>query len=152
VKWFAPFVLLSGLTAQSLPNNWAGAGIAYNQFSTPQIAGWASYLHLISVPQAMYAGFSYDVTSATAHPFKIQTSTRLRVAMVVRQYQRLAIIGLGDAGMAVAGSNLGGAFSGGGAAIYKLNDGYTVMLGARILKTSLGQSQAIYEIGFGKAW
>jgi hypothetical protein len=138
--------------ALPLPQNFAVAFVALNQYSTPQINGGASYARLISTSNALYSFTSYDVTSVKPKPFTVQTSTRTGIAAVIRQYGPLVIVGLGDAGVAAAANNLGGAFSGGGLAIYRLKNGFAITGGMRILKTSLNDVQHIYEIGFGRSW
>jgi hypothetical protein len=132
----------------NLPEDFVAAGVGWNQYAIPQINGWASYARRIS--SGMYSFTTYDVTSIRTRPFTAQTSTRTGIAMWLRSIGPVQIFGLGDAGAAISGSNIGGAFSGGGVIGIPLGgSGFRLVLGARVLKTSLSEMQTIYEAGFG---
>lgn len=141
---------------QQLPSNWAGAGAAYNSFASPKVSGWASYATLISEKGMIYSFTTHEVTSSTRHPFTIQTSIRSGLATVVRRFGPVVILGFGDAGMAGAGSSVGGSFSGGGIAIIQLGKAgrTTLSVSVRNVKSNvgLGQSQQPIEFGVGRTF
>ena len=147
-------VPVSTPTTTELPPNFYAAGAGWNQYAHPQINGWASMAHLISTPGVgIYSYSTYDVTSRTARPFTIQTSTRTGFATLVRRYGPVSIFGLGDAGVALSGTNLGVAFSGGGVGVIKIGkSAWCVVLGARVLKTAISSTQTIYEAGIGRSF
>lgn len=134
-----------------LPANWAGVGAAYNSYAAPNIAGWASEASLISCSGQVYSFSSWDITSARTKPFTAQTSARTGIALVVRQFGPVYILGLGDAGVAAAASNLSGAFSGGGMGFVRLGKtNWTINVGARLLHTGIAGNETIYEFGLGR--
>jgi|SRR5579859_576013 len=135
----------------TLPSQWMGAGAAWNQNTTPQIAGWASYAKLVSGKGQTYSFTSWDVTSSKKTPFTAQTSARTGLAAVIRQLGPITVLGFGDAGMATSVSNFAGAFSGGGIAVIKLGKtNFTIELAARVLKVASQPNQVVYEIGLGR--
>lgn len=140
-----------GQNLPPLPNQWFGAGAAYNASTKPAIAGWASYAHLMSGSAQTYSFTSYDVTSLNPKTFTAQSSVRTGLATVIRCYKNACLLGYGDLGVAVSASNLGGAFSGGGIGVIRIGKSqWTGLVAARVIKTSLGPQQAVYEIGVGR--
>lgn len=149
-----PAPTLPSLPAQplaSLPNSWMGAGAAWDQYTTPQVAGWASYAKLVSSSGQLYSFTSWDATSSRARPYTAQTSVRSGLASVVRRFGPVYLLGFGDAGMAAAAGDFGGAFSGGGIVVIKLGKtNFTLELAARVLKVAGQTNHVIYEFGFGR--
>lgn len=139
--------------AQSLPSNWAGAGAAYSDSIRPPVSGWFSYAMLISEKGALYSFTTHDITSSRERPYTMQTSIRTGLATLMRRIGPIAVLALGDAGMAGAGSSLGGAFSGGGIAILQIgHTHWTLELAVRRIKTTIGETQSVYEFGTGRTW
>lgn len=137
----------------TLPQNWAGAGGAYDPTSRPQVAGWTSYATLVSEKAGLYSFTTHDITSTKNHPYTIQTSVRTGIAVVLRTIGPLVILGLGDGGMAGSGDTVGGAFSGGGVGILRLGKTtWTLVTAVRHLKTATGGSQNTYQMGVGKTF
>jgi hypothetical protein len=144
------------------PNVWLGAGGAYTSQSTPNVAGWMSVAKMLSQSGPVYSYTTTDYTSARSKPFTLQSSVRTGLGTVVRQWGPVSVIGLADAGTALAakpvmgvgpstGTSVGGAFSGGGFAVWRFGKTgqFTVEAGARILKTTIGGSQVVVEFGLG---
>lgn len=164
VRLLALLIFLSSALAQAplpgqpttpfLPNEWMGAGGAWNQASHPQVAGWASYARLISAPAGLYSFTSWDLTirpKGVANAGTSQSSTRTGMALLLRQLGPVSLLGLGDAGAAIPANGLAGAFSGGGIVVFKLGKwNLTLELAARVLKVSGQPNQTIYELGFGR--
>jgi hypothetical protein len=137
----------------TLPQNWIGAGMAFNQSASPQINGWASYATLLSRSGQVYSFSTYDVTPIkVAGKYTVQTSTRTGFALVVRTLGPITILGMADAGVAASSLTTGSAFSGGGIGVWKLGKTqWTIEAGARLLKTTSGQ-QTMYEGGWGRTF
>lgn len=148
------FAFAAACFAQSaLPQNWAGVGAGLNQASRPPVAGWFSYATLISQSGQLYSFSTHDVFLSQAKPYTVQTSVRTGLATVLRTIGPLVVLGLGDAGLAAGGTSVGGAFSGGGIGVLRLGKtSWTIAAGARVLKTSTGGSQTVYELGLGRTF
>jgi hypothetical protein len=143
--------------APPYPANWYGAGAAYNRFAAPQINGFASYAHLLSFNALKFPIFSFtsmDVSSVSAKHFSAQTSVRSGIATVLKRKGPLFLMGLANAGVATAGQATGGAFSGGGMLVIApvKTKGWSLIFGARVLHTSIGGTQAVYEFGIGRSY
>lgn len=137
----------------ALPQNWAGAGTAYNSESRPAVAGWFSYATSISQKAQLYSFTSHDVFVSSAKPYTVQTSVRSGLATVVRTLGPVIVLGFCDAGFAAGGTNVGGSFSGGGIGIIRLGKtDWTIALAARVVKSSINSTgnQTVYELGLGK--
>jgi hypothetical protein len=132
-----------------LPDQFAAAGLAWNQYAAPQINGWASYAASISKANGVYSFTTYDVTSVTRQPFSVQTSVRTGLALYMRSFGPFHIFGLADVGVAAAGGSVGGSASGGGMIALPLGKGWTLLAPVRVLKTALSDRQLIFELGFG---
>lgn len=140
-------------TAPALPNNWAGAGAAYTNFVNPPISGWFSYAVLLSERGALYSFTTHDITSSRTKPYTIQTSIRTGLATLVRRIGPIAMLGFGDAGVAGAGESIGGAFSGGGIGILQIGrTNWTLEIAVRRIKTTIGETQSVFEFGAGRVW
>jgi hypothetical protein len=137
----------------ALPQNWAGAGAALNQSSKPPVAGWFAYATLISEKGQLYSISTHDVFLSSTKPYTVQSSARTGLATVLRTIGPLVVLGLGDAGMVAGGTALGGAFSAGGIGVLRLGKtNWTIALGARVIKTSTGGNQNVYEFGTGRTF
>ena len=137
-------------TPSTPPANWYGAGGSWNG----QAAGWASYAHLLSSSQQIYSFTTWDITRTKANPY-VTSSARTGLAMVFRTIGPVTILGLTTAGVATSSTSTSGSFSGGGLGVIKIaNTSWTVLLGARVDKSSATQtgSQMVYEIGMGRTW
>jgi hypothetical protein len=158
-KWLLLLLLTGALVAQTvtlptikvpvLPEDFVAAGLAWNQYASPQINGWTTYARSIKASAGLYSFTTYDITSVKANPFTIQTSARTGAALYLRSIGPIHIFGLGDVGMAASGQSIGSAFSGGGVVAVQLGKGWTVLGVARVLKTALSDQQTIYGLGVG---
>ena len=138
------------LCAQDQPNELAAAGMAWNEAASPQLNGWATYARLIG--KGVYSLSTYDIS-----PVKIEGSTipslqaqlRTGIAIYMRQFGRLSIYGLGDAGIATTGDTTGGSFGGGGLGIVTLGKGWCVFVPIRLMRNNVTGTQVVYELGVG---
>lgn len=154
------------LVPVTLPKSFAAAGVAWNQYASPQINVWGSYAHLVSASAGLYSFNSYDVTSVSRSPFRVQTSVRPGFAIYLRNFGRVYLFALGDAGIAVApaatdaippnpaappiaATNLGFAYSAGWMGVVRLGKGWSLVIPMRTFKSALSDRQTIIEIGFG---
>jgi len=152
--WFAPFALVlvwcgrNGVSGQTLPANWVGAGAGYNPTGSPKATTWASFATVISQPQKIYSYSTYDVVpQRKAVPL---TSARTGLATVLRNFgPRLYLLGFATAGVAQSAMATQSSFSGGGLLLYQWKNGMTAEAGVRVVT---GSTEKVVEAGFGKSW
>ncbi len=137
------------------PANWAGGGAIYDP-SARKATGWFSFAHLLDAKSGTYLFTTEDVTpvkATTSTPFTVQTSVRIGVATILKEFGRLKILGLMDGGGATIGSSSSGAASGGTIATLRIKTSFQIMGGFRVLKTTLVPgTPKLYEMGFGYSW
>jgi hypothetical protein len=129
------------------PSQFAAAGASYNQYNTPQISGWAVYAH--NIGGETYSFSLIDITSKTRNPFTVAAASTTGIAQHILDFGAARVFALGTAGISAGGENVGNAFSGGGAAIIPLGRGWSAVLTARALKSSIAGTQAVVGLGFG---
>ncbi len=139
---------------QQLPATFLAAGAAYNPFSHPGAAGWFSYARLVDAGSGTYFFTTEDLTSSRERPYTAQISVRVGIGTLLKQIGPVRVIGIVDGGAAAAGDESGGAASGGSMAIVRvLKTNYSLVIGFRVLKTSIGSgTPKVYEIGLGRAF
>jgi hypothetical protein len=148
---FFAFVLAT-LAQTQAPKNFAAAGFGYNPAASPD--GWLAYATLLTDKGPIYNYSEITITSASvkAGQFKAQTAITTGVATTVKTYGPLTIFGLANAGMATTGSTIGGAFAGGGVAVWKIkNSVWSIVIGAQVLKTT-ANTQVLASIGVGRSF
>lgn len=150
-------MLLAGLCcAQQVapPDSFVAAGGSYNAFSRPVAAGWFTYGKLIDTGSATYLFTTEDVTSSRERPYTAQTSVRMGVATLLKKVGPLQFYGVVDGGGATAGTDSGGAASGGSFAVLQFGKKtWGAIVGFRILKTSIAPgTPKLYEAGFFKSF
>ena len=152
IKLAIALCLASAAFAQPLPSTLAGAGAGWNQYSTPQINGWWMIASKLG-DTSTYSVTTWDVTSKNTQPFTAQVSIRTGVAQVLKRFKGVTTMALGDIGGAAGDTNIGGAYSGGGAAVITIGKtNWHLIAAARRLKTTISDAQTIYEIGFGRSF
>lgn len=155
MRFLAALLFACVAHAQTVPasaptlNNWCGAGAGYSSDGSPKTTGWISCGILANASQKIYSQWAYDIIPQK-HGVPL-ASARTGAGTILRQVGNLYIVGLGTLGVAQTGSAVTSAFSGGGLAIYKFPNNWTVEAGARIVKAG-SASPAVYEVGFGRAW
>jgi hypothetical protein len=138
-----------------LPQNFAGAGAAYNPIGSPKTTGWASWGRLIDAKSESYVFTTEDaILVRTGSTFSVQTSLRVGLATKLKQFGPLKVFGIMDGGGATTGLTTGGAASGGGIAEVQIKQShYHIAVGFRIIKTNVsGGTPKMYEIGFFRDW
>lgn len=134
-----------------------GAGGSYNSSPTavPSVAGTIMYAHRVSA--GLYSFTLVDIfatpnpnTAAGASTFVITTAPTTGLAQHTRDIGKVKLYVLGTVGAAAGGSNVGWAYSAGGAAYIGLGKGWCLIPNIRMLKSSLsGEFQGIFGIMFG---
>ncbi len=130
------------------------AGAGYNPFTRPGAAGWFSYANLLDAKSQTYVFTTQELSSSTERPYTAQTSVRIGIGTVLKQFGPVRILGIVDGGGAVAGSDSGGAASGGTMAVFSIGKSrYSLVAGFRVLKTSIvSGTPKVYEFGLGRAF
>jgi hypothetical protein len=141
----------------SLSQQWAGAGVSYNQFAAPQLNAFVAYAHrILTGAHPTYSFSAVNFVSAQTRPFRVLTTTETGVAQHVIRFGRFDVFGVGTLGLAAAGStegtNLGAAFGAGGLALTRIKGGWTAGPLVRVFKTALSGSQwsAGLVVGWGQ--
>lgn len=130
--------------------NFIAGGIAFNQYSVPQISGALLYAQRIG--EGLYSYSLVDVVSKTVRPFVATTSITTGLAQHVRSIGKIRVYISGTGGVAAGGENLGFSWSAGGAAVVPLGGGWKLLPGVRVIKSSITDFQGVYSlmIGWGK--
>lgn len=141
--------------AAERPNAWIGAGAVYDP-NTKKTTGWATWARLIDAKSGTYFFTTEDampVRGATLLDTKIQTSVRVGIGTILKEYGRFKLIGLCDGGGATIGSASSGAASCGSLGAFRASTHWTIIAGFRVIKTALvGGTPKQYEIGIGRDW
>lgn len=134
-----------------------GAGGSYNSSPTavPNFAGTIVYAHRITA--GLYSFTLVDIFAQPnpapvegASTFVITTTPTTGLAQHTRDIGKVKLYVLGTIGAAAGGSQVGWAYSAGGAAYIGLGKGYCLIPNIRMLKSSLnGEFQGIFGIMFG---
>lgn len=126
------------------------AGLSLLPQSSPKPSGFAAAVIPVSTTQKVYSISEIDFTATrtASGVYSVQTSARTGAAVFMRAFGKLNLYGLGDAGAATTGTNSGGALAGGGIATWPTRwKGVYGAAGVRVLKTSIGGTQTLVEIG-----
>jgi hypothetical protein len=131
---------------RSLSQQWAGAGLSYNQFAAPQLNGFVVYARrIVSGTHPTYSFSAIDFVSVRVQPFQVATTTETGVAQHVIRFGKFDVFGIGTLGLAAAGTtngtNIGGAFGAGGLALTQIKGGWSIGPLVRIFKSALSERQ-----------
>lgn len=156
----APVPAPVAAAAPALPNNWYGAFASYNSTASPGIAAGFTEASLMSSTQQLYSYSTYDITlikqpKGSAQAYTYQSSPRTGMAVILKSFGRLHIIGFGNIGVATTGSNASFASSGGGLALLELGKSkkWDLFGGFHVLNTgALGGTINVPEFGIGRSF
>lgn len=124
------------------------AGVSALPQTKPEPTGWAVIATEINTKNQIY---SFSETDYTLSNGKLVSSARTGLATPLRSFGAFTLYGLGDAGVATTGTSTGSAFAGGGFVLIPIKkSGWDLLVGARVLKTMVGGSQAYMEVGIGR--
>lgn len=133
---------------QSESKTFYAAGATMLPQTRPQPTGWAIIATEINTNNKIY---SFSETDYTMVKGNVISSARTGLATPLRSFGGITIYGLGDAGVATGGSVASAAYSGGGFVLIPVKQtGWNVIIGVRVLKTSIGGTQTYAELGIGK--
>ena len=138
-----------------------GAGASYNSSpeAIPSAAGTIMYAHRVS--EGLYSftivdifaqakDFTDPATGAVTSKYQITTTPTTGVAQHLRDIAGAKIYVIATVGAAAGGSQVGWAYSTGGAAYIGLGKGWCLIPNIRLMKSSLsGDYQGIFGIMFG---
>ncbi len=140
-----------------------GAGGSYNSSpaAIPSFAGAVMYAHRVSpglysftlVDIFAQTALVKDATGAEVSKYQITTAPTTGLAQHLRDIGKVKVYVLGTIGAAAGGTQIGWAYSTGGAAYIGLGKGWCLIPNLRMMKSSLsGDYQGIYGImiGWGK--
>ena len=140
-------------TEPTLPNQWAGAGVFFNQYASPQINGTAAYAKKI-LGSGTYSFNAVNFLSYETQPFRVMTTVETGIAQRVTRFGVFEVFALGTLGPATAGNEdgtkLGVAFTGGGFAFAGLGKGWTIGPVLRFVKPTISDTQ--WSLGLMLGW
>jgi len=135
------------LSAQNLAESFAGVGANYTPELNPPVSGWALYAKKIT--STTYSFNVIDITSKTVKPFTVQTDTSTGVAQWIARFHKVDLFVVGNLGLSAAASNVGLAYSGGGAGVFKIKGKWCGIIPVRVMKSTLGDFKITFGLGFG---
>jgi len=139
--------------AQDTPTQHVTAGLFYNSYSTPHATGFAAYAQKIT--GGTYSYSVMDITSRTATPFRLQTTTSTGIAQQIRSLGDVRVYALfaGGAGFANSakndGTDIGFSGTAGFLAVKPLKNGWTLNVPVRIIASTLSPPQYVVGLGIG---
>jgi len=166
-------LLLTALSVPSaaqtveLPNQWAGAGVFFNQYASPQINGTAAYAKRI-VGKGTYSFSAVNFLSYQKSPFQLMTTCESGVAQYLTKFGVFHIYALGTLGVAATsepalltapdaepeggGTKIGMSFTGGTLAFARFENGMTLGPVLRISRQTISGNQwaAGLMVGWGE--
>jgi hypothetical protein len=160
LRYLAVLLFAGSLLAQAPapPDNWAGAGAAYNQAASPQVSGWAAYATLLSAKGPIYSFTEYQIVSVKTKPWTVGTAvttgvaTPLKTGALTKGAWTWTLFGVATGGVSAGGSSASGAFTGGGVGILQLGKtNWDLTFGVQYL-ASVQTKQSLYLFGFGRTF
>lgn len=138
------------------PQQFAGAGVSFNQYASPQINGLLVYAkRLTANDHPTYSFSAVNLLSVQRTPaFRLMTTTETGVAQHLTKFGPFQVYGIGTAGFAASGDAEGTAsgyvLTGGGLALAGLKNGWKVGPYLRVIKSSLSDRQ--WAVGAMIGW
>jgi len=140
-------------TEPALPNQWAGAGVFFNQYASPQINGTAAYAKKI-LGSGTYNFNAVNFLSYEKQPFRVMTTVETGIAQRVTRFGAFEVFALGTTGPAFTanedGTTTGAVFTGGGFAFTRLKNNWTIGPVLRVTKPTISDTQ--WAIGLMVGW
>lgn len=140
-------------TINVLPNNFAAAGAMYNPSATSKYTGWVTYAHLLDQKSGTYFFSSEDVIP-TKNPAGIQTSARVGLGTLMKQFGQVRVWAVVDGGGATTGTQSGGAASGRSCVTAPFRKTAYSLIGCYgVVKSNVVPgTPKVIEFGVGKSW
>lgn len=137
-----------------LPNQWAGAGVFFNQYASPQLNGTAAYAKCIIEGAGLYSFTAVNFLSYQTEPFRVMTTVETGVAKHITRFGAFEVFALGTIGPAFTanedGTTTGAVFTGGGFAFTRLKNNWTIGPVLRVTKPTISDTQ--WAIGLMVGW
>ena len=157
MRVFKLFLIIFALSvvafADSLPDQWAGVTVYYNQFASPQVNGAVTYAKRI-LTNGTYSYNSVHILSVQKNPWRAMTETETGIAQHITKFGPFDVFGLGQIGVATSGSEdgtkVGPSFSAGGFAFAGVGRGVTLGPTLRLTKSTIGDRQ--WALGLTLGW
>ena len=154
----APFLFLACLLAppparaEEGPEDFAAAGMGWNQYASPQLNGNLLYAHRAGADDSLYSFTFVDAVSKSWQPFETATSITTGLAQKFLAVGRVKVYATTGVGIMAGGTNVGYSWTSGGAASIPLKKGWALLPNIRVIKSSLTDFQWIGGclIGWGK--
>jgi hypothetical protein len=121
--------------------------MSWNPYSAPEITGNGLYAHKLT--EGTYSFTLLDVTSKTIRPFVPLTTFTSGIAQHVRDFGPAKIFWVGTVGISYGGDNVGWTYTSGGAVVFGLGKGRSIMPNVRVLKSSVSAFQCVAGVLFG---
>ena len=148
------FLMATGLMFGQAPDQFAGAGMSWNQYAAPQINGLLVYAKRIAgTEHPTYSFNAVNILSVTPRPFRLMTTTETGIAQHIGAFGPFTVYGIGTAGLATAGeitgTGAGYVLTGGTLALARIRGGWRAGPYLRVLKSSLSERQWAAGVLFG---
>jgi hypothetical protein len=142
--------------AQNEPthNNFAAAGVSYNQGATPSIAGTGLYARRIS-EAGTYAFTAVDALPTTLRPVTVTTQFSTGIAQRIVTMGKVEVYIPTSAGISYSGTNTGWAWTTGAMAVIPVGAVWRILPNVRMVKSSISAGEGYQLIGgvlFGWGW
>lgn len=138
-----------------LPDNFAAAGAMYNPSGSSKYTGWATYAHLIDRASGTYFFSTEDVIPVSLkRPYTVQTSVRVGVGTLMKQFGQVRLWGIVDGGGATTGTKSGGAAGGRSCLTVPIRKTAYSLLGCYgvVISNIVPGTPKVIELGIGKSW
>lgn len=136
-----------------LPQNFAGAGAMYNPSGSTKYTGWVTYAHLLDQKSGTYFFTSEDVIPIK-NPVGVETSARVGVGTLMKQFGIIRLWGIVDGGGATTGTKSGAATSGRTCATVPVKKSTYSVIGCYgiVVSNVVPGTPKVIELGVGKSW
>jgi len=140
-------------TVEILPQNFAAAGAMYNPSGSSKYTGWATYAHLLDQKSGTYF-FSTEDVIPIKNPISLQTSARVGIGTLLKQFGQIRLWGVVDGGGATSGTKSGGAASGRTCVTVPYRKTAFSAIGCYgvVVSNIVPGTPKVIELGFGKSW
>lgn len=137
-----------------LPQNFAATGAMYNPSGTTKYTGWVTYAHLLDQKSGTYFFSSEDVIPVKGPPFTVQTSARVGIGTLLKQFGQVRVWAIVDGGGATTGTQSGGAASGRSCVTVPWRKTTWSGIGCYgvVVSNIVPGTPKVIEAGIGKSW
>lgn len=152
---FALLILSVAALAQTAapPTNIYAAGVSYNDFGSPKLAGTALYARLVDASAGTYMFTVYDVLPTKTSPLTVTNNVGGGVAQKLFTLGKVPIYAPISADFSFNGQNTGWAWSGGAMADVKIKGNWRALPNVRLIKSSVNNNSGYqFIVGVLASW